>query len=227
VANAISTILFDAGGTLVMPNFRLIAEEFAKDGSAVELEALRRAELAIRRDYDRHDYARKPGDGWLNYCSDLARAAGMDRLPSAAFERLRQYQDTLCVWEDVMEGAVAALERLGRRFRLGVVSNASGSVRAAFERIGLARFFETIVDSGVEGVEKPDPRIFRIALERMGERAERAAYVGDIYHVDVVGARSAGLRAVLLDLHGVHAEKPCERVQSLDELEPLFLADSR
>ena len=117
-----------------------------------------------------------------------------------------------------MEGVVPALERLRESFRLGIVSNASGSVRAAFERIGLARYFEVIVDSGVEGVEKPDPRIFRLALERMGERAERAAYVGDIYHVDVIGARAAGLRPVLLDPHGIHGEKPCERVQSLDEL---------
>lgn len=220
-------MLFDAGGTLVMPNFRLIADEFAKDGALVELEPLRRAELEIRRDYDRHDYLRKPGDGWLNYCSDLARLAGCAPMPAEAFERLRVYQNTLCVWEEVMDGAVPSLERLRRHFRLGIVSNASGSVRAAFERIGLSRYFETIVDSGIEGVEKPDPRIFHLALERMGERADRAAYVGDIYHVDVLGARAAGLRPVLLDLHGVHADKPCERVQSLAELAPLFLADSR
>jgi HAD superfamily hydrolase (TIGR01509 family) len=221
----ISTVLFDAGGTLVMPNFRRVVDEFAKDGVAVDSETLERAELAVRRAYDRHDYAAKPGDGWLNYCHAFARAAGLERMPLEAFERLREYQNTHCVWEDVMEGVVPVLERLRARFRLGVVSNASGSVRAAFERIGLARFFETIVDSGVEGVEKPDPRIFRLALERMGERAERAAYVGDIYHVDVDGARAAGLRPVLLDLHGVHTEKPCERVQSLSELEALFLAD--
>ena len=222
--NAISTVLFDAGGTLVQPNFRRIADELERDGVAVDLGILERAELAVRRDYDRHDYQRKPGDGWLNYCNAFASAAGLASMPLTAVERLREYQNTHCVWEAVMEGVVPVLERLRSRFRLGVVSNASGSVRAAFERIGLAGFFEVIVDSGVEGVEKPDPRIFRLALERMGERAERAAYVGDIYHVDVVGARAAGLRPVLLDLHGIHAEKPCERVRSLSELEGLFHA---
>jgi putative hydrolase of the HAD superfamily len=220
--NAISTVLFDAGGTLVQPNFRRIAGELEREGVVVELAVLASAELAVRREYDRHDYQRKSGDGWLDYCNAFARAAGLASMPLAAIERLREYQNTHCVWEDVMEGVVPTLERLRSRFRLGVVSNASGSVRAAFERVGLARFFEVIVDSGVEGVEKPDPRIFRLALERMGERAECAAYVGDLYHVDVVGARAAGLRPVLLDLHGLHAERPCERVQSLSELEALL-----
>lgn len=214
----ISTLLLDAGGTLVMPNFRRIADEFAEDGAVVDVETLRRAEIELRRDYDRHDFVRQPGDGWSNYCSQFARAAGLTRVPTAAVERLRHYQDTHCLWEEVMDGVVPALERLRGTFRLGIVSNASGTVRAAFERIGLAHFFETIVDSGVEGVEKPDPRIFRLALERMGESAERAAYVGDIYHVDVLGARAAGLRAVLLDPDGVHVEKQCERVRSLDDL---------
>ena len=214
-----STLLFDAGGTLVMPNFRRIADEFAKDGASVDVETLVRAELELRRVYDRPDFTWSGGDdAWLAYCTHLARTAGLVRMPTAAFERLREYQETLCVWEEVMEGVVPVLEQLRETFRLGVVSNASGTVRTAFERIGLARFFETIVDSGEEGVEKPDPRIFGIALERMGERPERAAYVGDIYRIDVIGARAAGLRAVLLDPHDNHAEKPCERVRSLGEL---------
>src|SRR5262245_57242587 len=173
MAGSITTLLLDAGGTLVMPNFRRIADEFAADGASVDDETLRRAEIALRRDYDRHDFVRRPGDGWLLFCSAFARAAGLTRMPTSAFERLRRYQDTLCLWEDVMDGVVPALERLKQTFRLGIVSNANGTVRTAFERVGLARFFETIVDSGEEGVEKPDPRIFRIALERMGESAER------------------------------------------------------
>ena len=219
---SISTLLFDAGGTLVMPNFRLIADEFAKDGASVDVETLTRAELDLRRAYDRPDFTWSGGDAWLAYCTNFARTAGLVDMPTAAFERLRTYQETLCVWEDVMDGVVPVLERLKETFRLGVVSNASGTVRVAFERIGLSRYFETIVDSGEEGIEKPDPRIFHVALDRMGERAERAAYVGDIYRIDVIGARAAGLRAVLLDPHDFHAEKPCERVRALGELGALL-----
>ena len=49
------------------------------------------------------------------------------------------------------------------------------------------------------GVEKPDPRIFQIALERAGLEPSEAAYVGDLYSIDVLGARAAGLHAVLMD----------------------------
>jgi len=61
-----------------------------------------------------------------------------------------------------------------------------------------------VIDSTEVGVEKPDPRIFQIALDRMGVSAADALYVGDLYEVDVVGARAAGLDVVLLDANGEH-----------------------
>src|SRR2546423_15622480 len=58
---------------------------------------------------------------------------------------------------------------------------------------------EFVLDSSAIGVEKPDPRIFRMALERSGLAPDEAVYIGDIYSIDVVGARAAGMQAVLLD----------------------------
>jgi len=104
-----------------------------------------------------------------------------------------------------------------------VISNANGTVKKAFARIGLARFFEVIVDSAEVGIEKPDARVFELALRAMNVRADEAAYVGDVYKVDVLGARAAGMRAVLIDPHGFHADKPCPRVTSLMELSPTLL----
>jgi putative hydrolase of the HAD superfamily len=76
-----------------------------------------------------------------------------------------------------------------------------------------------IVDSSVVGVEKPDPRIFTIALERLAEEPERAAYVGDFPDVDVVGARAAGLVAILLDPFGLEKTNGADRViHRLDDL---------
>jgi putative hydrolase of the HAD superfamily len=75
-----------------------------------------------------------------------------------------------------------------------------------------------ICDSCVEGVEKPDPRFFEIALTRSGARAETTMHVGDLYHVDVVGARRAGLKAILLDAAGLYEGHDCERVSTLDAL---------
>ena len=75
-----------------------------------------------------------------------------------------------------------------------------------------------VTDYRDEGVEKPDPRLFRIALDRAAARPESTIHVGDLYQVDVVGARAAGLRAVLLDETNLRPDADCDRVASLGEL---------
>ena len=77
---------------------------------------------------------------------------------------------------------------------------------------------DIVIDSADEGVEKPDPRLFEIALSRAGAHADSTIHVGDIYQVDVVGARAAGIRPVLLDESDLHPGVDCDRVASLDEL---------
>ena len=79
-------------------------------------------------------------------------------------------------------------------------------------------FGQNIIDSHDEGIEKPDPRLFEIALERSGATRETTIHVGDIYQIDVVGARAAGLRGVLLDQAGLYPGADCPRVRSLADL---------
>jgi HAD superfamily hydrolase (TIGR01509 family) len=103
------------------------------------------------------------------------------------------------LWSGGDAGTGRALTRLrDAGVRLGVVSNSDGRVEQALDAAGLARYFDVIVDSRVAGVEKPDPRIFRAALDRLGVEPAAALYVGDVYEVDVVGARGAGLDAALV-----------------------------
>ena len=99
-----------------------------------------------------------------------------------------------------------------------VVSNSNGRARRILRRTGIEPHVDLVIDSQEEGVEKPDPRIFQRALERAGARPESTLHVGDLFHTDVVGARGAGLRAVLLDLGGLYHDHDCERVASLAEL---------
>jgi FMN phosphatase YigB (HAD superfamily) len=99
------------------------------------------------------------------------------------------------------------------------VSNANGTIREAFRRVDLYRYFDCIIDSHEEGVEKPDPRIFANALGRSGADAATTIHVGDFYQIDVVGARAAGIRGVLLDEGGLYDGADCPRVRSLTELE--------
>jgi FMN phosphatase YigB (HAD superfamily) len=86
------------------------------------------------------------------------------------------------------------------------------------DRLELTRYFDVICDSALEGVEKPDPRFFRLLLERARARAETTVHVGDLYHIDVLGARSAGVRPLLLDRDNLYAGFDAERVTSLHEV---------
>jgi putative hydrolase of the HAD superfamily len=115
--------------------------------------------------------------------------------------------------------AHACLDALAARgFRLGVVSNSNGRVRSLLEAAGLAAPLGCVVDSGVVGVEKPDPRIFAIAAERLGAAPAACVYVGDFHSLDVLGARAAGMYGVLLDPLGVWDGVAAPRVASLTEL---------
>jgi HAD superfamily hydrolase (TIGR01509 family) len=86
--------------------------------------------------------------------------------------------------------AVLALERLG--LRLAVVSNWDVALHGYLEELGLADHFETVVTSAEAGTPKPHPRIFELALERLGVRPERALHIGDA-EADEEGARAAGM----------------------------------
>ena len=112
--------------------------------------------------------------------------------------------------------ALRALRQLD--LQLVIVSNANGTVAQLAERLGLTECIGCVLDSHIEKVEKPDPRFFEIALERSGARAETTVHVGDLYHVDVVGARAAGITPILLDPAGLYADADCVRVRRLAEL---------
>lgn len=158
--------------------------------------------------------------GWL-FFDLILEEAGIPRsdATAAALTELHAYHRANNLWELVPSGvrpALAALREHG--LRLVVVSNANGTLRAHMDRLGLAADVDIVIDSCDEGVEKPDPRLFEIALERAGARKETTIHVGDLYQVDVVGARAAGVRPVLLDETGLHPNVDCDRVSSLAEL---------
>jgi len=219
----LTTILFDAGGTLVRPNFQRMADEFGADGVHSTADALADADRQFRVLFEQPGFERPTTDPWRHYLEHLTRCASLSPFPDAACERLRRYHDASNLWEDLMPGTIEALEQLAPRYRLGVVSNANGTVRALMARLGLDRFFDAVVDSQEEGVQKPDPRLFRIGVERMRATPESTVYVGDIFTVDILGARGAGLSAVLIDPNGLHADKPCDRIATMLEL-PALLA---
>ena len=93
-----------------------------------------------------------------------------------------------------------ALEGLrDRSYRLGVISNWDPTARPLLAACGLDDYFEHVVVSCELGIEKPDPRIFQAAMERAGVTAPECLYIGDNYYVDSIGARTAGMQALILN----------------------------
>jgi putative hydrolase of the HAD superfamily len=219
----------DAGGVLLFPNWQRVADVLAEHGVRVKPEALAQADPHVRKQIDEPGLIRsapdeKRGRQYFDLVLDTAGVPASEARTNA-LDALRAYHSRHNLWETIPSDVIPALNRLRNMgLRIAVVSNANGTLCAHFERLGLARAVECVVDSTDVGVEKPDPAIFEHALARLGARRETTVHIGDLYNVDVVGARAAGLRAVLFDPHGLYAHEPCERVRSLDALASL-LAD--
>lgn len=119
------------------------------------------------------------------------------------------------------------LEALSERYRLGVVSNFYGNLAAVCEDAGIRPFLSVVVDSARVGYAKPDPRIFREALEELATDSSRAVFVGDSLPRDMAGARAVGMPHIWLSAPGGEDERPCcpedGVIRSLDELVDLLL----
>ena len=219
----LETVFLDAGGVLLFPNWIRISDALARQGVEVSADALARAEPHARRVLDDQHVVGATTDasrGWLFFDLILERAGVTpSEGTKAALAELHTYHTANNLWEYVPDDvwpALSALRDMG--LSLTIVSNANGTLCAHLARIGLDRYVDCVLDSYDERVEKPDPRLFEIALDRSAARRDSTIHVGDLYHIDVIGARNAGLRGVLVDQADLRPDADCPRVRSLGEL---------
>jgi len=132
-------------------------------------------------------------------------------------------------WETItpMDGVAELMPRLAQQFMCAVVSNASASnaetMKLAFERVGLAQYFDAFMTSKELGARKPQAEFFARALERLGVDAGDAVMVGNDYEKDIVSAKAVGLRTVLIA--AAQGDYPCADyvVSAFGELEFLLI----
>jgi putative hydrolase of the HAD superfamily len=219
-------VLFDAGGTLIHMDRRFVLQALNANGIAADLAALMNAEALARAEVRlilRSDQPGTDASRWSAYAAALMRALHCEGEPLARVRAaLWERHQTGQLWTSVEDGTPGLLDELRQSgYRTGVVSNADGRVAMAIEHAGLAPYLDVIVDSGVFGIEKPDPRIFLHACERLGVEPGNAMFVGDVYEIDVVGARNAGLSPVLISGDD-QLEWDCPVVRALAELPELL-----
>ena len=124
----------------------------------------------------------------------------------------------LAHWRPV-EGAIELLAALHGRMSTGLVTNnVAAEQRQKIAACGFGPFLDTVVISEEAGVTKPDPRIFRLALERLGRPADETVMIGDAWDTDIAGARAAGIRPIWFNRFG--APSPDRSVTEIHSLVP-------
>ena len=185
-------VTFDAGQTLIDLDLDFLATRLAERGVRVETSALRAAAPAAWQHYDRL-VVRGEGHPWKAFMAKLLE--GADVVADALVEWLWQEQPRKNLWRKTIPGMVElARELAARGVRVGVLSNSEGGLADLLAEIGVIDAFAAVIDSGRVGVEKPDPRIFAIALDQLG--ADAAIHIGDSWPADIEGALGAGWRAI-------------------------------
>jgi len=201
-------ILFDAGNTLIRIDYAAIATALAVHGIEAAPDDLMRAEWRARVRLDDDVFARpelastEARTTHRRYLAYVLEGVGVvDPALVEAMDVWRgRHNLPLGLWTAPEPTAAPAL-RLAREagLRTGVISNSNGSINQILAQLELLPLLDFALDSHEEGVEKPESEIFTRALTRAGVAAADAAYVGDFYSIDVLGARRAGVHAVLLD----------------------------
>ena len=219
----LKAIFFDVGNTLLFPNRTKILAPLYERKISPSPELLRALECRTKIEFDAI-VERGPADHgfWFLFYSHLMDELGIegDGLRDLLVENTRISAN----WCDIRPGTREVLQRLGKQYRLGVISNADGQIASVLKHCGIADCFQTITDSGLFGCEKPRAEIFQAALREMDVRPEESLYVGDVYSVDYLGATRAGLQAILFDVAGAYSNNGLKRVESLEELERILTA---
>jgi putative hydrolase of the HAD superfamily len=226
-------IFFDAGNTLIYPRVEELAADLTRQGYPASAEDFYAAERAGKQKLDewlwpqiRQGVVPRTIDHyyWGEYLKALVERLGVpgpERLPM--MQRVAEgFRDITC-WSKVLPETPPFLEALrAQGYFLGVISNSIGTMEEQLGRVGLARYFDTVLDSALVGVEKPHPEIFQIALSRAKVAPAETLFVGDTNATDMGGAQLAGLRGVLIDRVGAYPLATCPRITLLPELGALL-----
>lgn len=218
--------VFDAGGTLVHPDWeRLAALAEEEAGRRFEADEMRRAFGEMLRCLGSPEpggrVIKQDGRHWTFRAmygglglDEAACEALVGRIDAAHAERH--------IWCGCDADAPRVVDELKRRGLLvAVISNTEdGRARDSLEAAGLAARFDVIIDSHHVGFSKPDPAIFRHALSLLKVEPHEAVFVGDSYAHDALAALAAGLRAVLIDPSDLYPEAVCPRIRRLGDLLP-------
>ena len=152
----------------------------------------------------------------------LLAASGGDATDAVAGRLAATYRDSYRESRRAVAGAASLLAAVRARARVGIVSNnLLDEQQEKLRTCALDPFVDALVVSEEIGVSKPDPLIFRVALERLSCPPEHAVMVGDSWAADITGAQGAGIRAVWFNPRGLEPPDARAPVAQLESFEPV------
>ncbi|HEY7641976.1 MAG TPA: HAD family hydrolase [Steroidobacteraceae bacterium] len=193
--------------------YDFLAQRYPRVVASMTLEMMRaaREQTAAAHPQMAHDFTFLRKQTLREHAREFGYAEAM---VEEAFDAFIQARNDVDLYDDV----VPALEQLRSRYRLFTASNGN----ADLTKIGLAHFFERTVAARHVGALKPDPAIFHKVIEGTDLQAPEVVYVGDDPHLDVAGARGAGMQAIWIDRQGVQWPEeiapPAHTIRSLTDL---------
>ena len=220
---SIEAVFLDAGGVLNLPAVAETARFLAAHGSEGTPETVERLHYHAMLAHD------EAGGTGRAYLSGFLEAAGLSRnLVPELDAAIRS-----AGWQPAIRSSLEALPALAATgVRLAIVSNSDGTVEERLGRAGVAQVgpgpgvaLVALIDSGAVGVEKPDPRIFELALTACGVGPQAAVHVGDSRLTDVAGAVAAGIRPLHLDPFDLCPDRSHDHVRTLHEVVDLVRRD--
>ena len=221
-------VFLDAGGTLIdldPPRHEVMRQVLSKHGFDVSSSEAKKALDKTERAFDEETATLQGSDErlfWRKFDAHTLKMLGIEADPEAIEKDLSEafYKATFGVnsWKPYPD-AKPLLDDLGKRdFVVGMVSNATDLLRRVLDNLGFANYFDVLVISDEVGVRKPAPEIFWIACRQAGVPPNRCLYIGDKFAVDIVGAKNAGLNAILLDRPGIFSDVDCVKVRDLNAI---------
>lgn len=220
----IQAVFFDAGNTIVFPDYSIYRDITASLGVETALPDVMRAEARARSAFDRA-VASSPGRDvmgfWSIYYTPFYEHLGIPResIPAAIEKTRDANNEGLGIWKVPVEGFEKTMDELELRgLVVGIISNSDGRLEDRLSEIGIRDRFNFVLDSAIVGVSKPNPRIFELAIEASVLPPSEMAYVGDYYEVDVVGARGVGMTPVLFDPYGAYEDVDCAVIRRFGDI---------
>ena len=226
----IKAVFFDLYQTLVhyQPSQEELEADALKNLGIKVIAAALRHPILVANEFIYQQIAKKPLSQrsreetmalYAEYQRVVLKAAGIaadEKIVLRLLGMMQQAKMDLVLFDDVMP-ALDALKKRG--LQLGLISNIEQNMTATLDKLGLAAKLDIIVTSQDAGFTKPNPGIFQYALKKSGVKPDESVYVGDQYQVDMVGAKGAGMKGILLDRDDYYQEKiECPRLKTLGDI---------